>query len=188
MKKLLLATVAAVLGLAASAASLDWTTWAYINDGSSDSDWISGGQAYLVLVTDTDSFAVADDLSITGGSIVNGASFADGSANGSWNDTSALVSGTTYYFAVIATTDGSSATSVPTTGYYAVDMNGDTGTASGFYEVTWNGDTGGVFEADGGFAGAAMTTAVGGEPIPEPTSGLMLLLGVAGLALRRKQK
>jgi len=25
-------------------------------------------------------------------------------------------------------------------------------------------------------------------PIPEPTSGLLLLLGVAGLALKRKQK
>ena len=28
----------------------------------------------------------------------------------------------------------------------------------------------------------------GPDPVPEPTSGLLLLLGVAGLALRRKQK
>ena len=31
-------------------------------------------------------------------------------------------------------------------------------------------------------------TPPGPEPIPEPTSGLLMLLGVAGLALRRKQK
>jgi len=48
--------------------------------------------------------------------------------------------------------------------------------------------TGLVFD-DGGNAGAtesygAWTAAT----IPEPTSGLLLLLGVAGLALKRKQK
>lgn len=40
--------------------------------------------------------------------------------------------------------------------------------------------------------GGASTAAVGGvrdwQAVPEPTSGLLLLLGVAGLALRRKQK
>ena len=30
-------------------------------------------------------------------------------------------------------------------------------------------------------------TPVGGSPVPEPTSGLLLLLGVAGLALKRKR-
>ena len=34
----------------------------------------------------------------------------------------------------------------------------------------------------------AYTPWAGSEPVPEPTSGLLLLLGVAGLALRRKQK
>ena len=40
--------------------------------------------------------------------------------------------------------------------------------------------------------GGASTASTGGvrnwQPIPEPTSGLLLLLGMAGLALRRKQK
>ena len=182
MKKLLIAIGAIAMGFASHAASLNWTTWGYINDGSADSDWITGGQAYLVMVSDTATFAVADDLAVTGGTIVDNRSFVDGTVAGTWNDTAALVDGTKYYFAVIGTTDGSGS-SVPTTGYYGVDKNGDNATGSGFYEVTWNASTGVSFEADGGFAGASMSTAVA----PEPTSGLLLLIGMAGLALRRRR-
>ena len=174
---------AVVLGLAANAAVLNWSTWGYAGtDPDADGAWIDGGMAYLVMVTDTDSFAVSDALAVTGGSIVDNATFSGGTAAGAWNDTAALVDGTTYNFAVILTTAGTGAT-VPTTGFYAVDYNGDTGTASGFYEVTWNASTGVAFEADGNFAGASMATAV----VPEPTSGLLMLLGMAGLALRRRR-
>ena len=186
MKKLIIAVSAVVLGFAANAAALSWSTWGFINDGSADSDWITGGMAYLVQVTDTATFAVADDLKVTGGTIVDNLSFTDGSVFGAWNDTSSLVDGTKYYFAIIATTEGAGA-DVPTTGLYGVDRNG--GNASDFYEVTWDASTGGAFEPDGEFGGFAMATAVsGGSPIPEPTSGLLMLLGMAGLALRRKQK
>ena len=181
MKKILIAMSAVVFGIAANAASLNWSTWGYINDGSEDSDWITGGQAYLVMVTDTANFAVANDLSVTGGSIVDNVAFDAGTAGGTWNDTDALVDGTTYYFAIIGTTDGAGA-DIPTTGFYGVDPNGDNATTSGFYELTWNASTGVAFEADGGFGGFAMNT-----PIPEPTSGLLLLLGMAGLALRRRR-
>jgi len=40
------------------------------------------------------------------------------------------------------------------------------------------------YTAGGDFTGASWTAIV----VPEPTSGLLLLLGMAGLALRRKQK
>ena len=46
-----------------------------------------------------------------------------------------------------------------------------------------------VIELDtfiGGSAGS-MSTAVGWTPVPEPTSGLLMLLGMAGLALRRRR-
>lgn len=186
MKKLIIAVSAVVLGFAANAAALDWSTWGYINDGSADSDWITGGMAYLVQVTDTTTFSVSDSLAVTGGTIVDNAAFVDGTVTGTWNDTAALADGTKYYFAIIATTEGASE-KVPTTGLYGVDNNGGNNTQ--FYEVTWNGNTGGVFNPDGEFGGVAMATAVSGaSPIPEPTSGLFLLFGVAGLALRRKQK
>ena len=174
---------AVVLGLAANAAALNWQTYAYAGtDPDADGAWIDGGMAYLVMVTDTDAFAVSDALAITGGSIVDNVAFSGGTADHPWNDTAALVDGSTYYFAVILTTAGTGAT-VPTTGFYAVDTNGGNATGSGFYEVAWNASTGGSIFPDASFAGASMATAVA----PEPTSGLLMLLGMAGLALRRRR-
>ena len=40
----------------------------------------------------------------------------------------------------------------------------------------------------GGGADVSWTKMAGGSDVPEPTSAMLLLLGVAGLALRRKQK
>ena len=167
-----------------NAAALSWTSYGYINDGSADSDWITGGQAYLIQITDAATFAVADDLTVTGGKIVDSVGIAGGYGIGTWNGTDSLVDGNKYNFAVLFTTDGTGMDSMPTTGFYGVDNNGDTG--NDFYEITWNASTGVAFAAnDASFAGASMSTAV--AAVPEPTSGLLLLLGMAGLALRRKQ-
>ena len=177
MKKLIIAVAAVAMAAVANAAALSWTTWAYINDGSADSDWITGGQAYLVMVTDAASFAVADDLSVTGGSIVDSHAFDGGTASGAWNETDSLVAGDVYKFAIITTTDGTGAT-VPTTGTYGIDDN-----SGALYSVTWDSNTGASFSANDSYAGASMSTAVA----PEPTSGLLILLGMAGLALKRKR-
>ena len=180
MKKLLIAAAVAVLGIAANAAALNWLTYGYINDGSADTDWITGGQAYLVQVTDSAIFAIADDLTVKGGSIVDSATLDGGSAAGAWNGTDALVDGTTYKFAVILTDQGTAGTTPPTTGVYGVDDN-----SGALYNVVWNAATGGTFEPDyATYGGASISTAVAA---PEPTSGLLLLLGMAGLALKRKR-
>ena len=63
---------------------------------------------------------------------------------------------------------------------YASDMEttvDDVYTISGLSDNTWNGATF-AYGSAGNFTTAA---------VPEPTSGLLLLLGMAGLALRRKQ-
>lgn len=63
---------------------------------------------------------------------------------------------------------------------YASDMKttvDDVYTVSGLTDNSWSG-SGFVYASGGNFTAA----------VPEPTSGLLLLLGMAGLALRRKQK
>ena len=177
MKKLMIAISAVALVFAANAAALNWGSVALDKDGNE----FTGGQAYLVLITDATAFSVSDSLEVSGGTIVNSVGFEDSWAGGTWS-TDDLTSGTKYYFAIINTTDGVAGTSVPTTGYYTVDNNGDNATT--FYEVTWDANTGGAFEPnwDGSYA-TSMSTAVA----PEPTSGLLLLIGMAGLALRRRR-
>ena len=180
MKKLMVAVAIVCAAVLSQAAALDWQTYGWAGDSDPGmGDWITGGQAYLVLVTDTATFAVADDLSVTGGSIVDSAAFADGTANGTWT-TESLVGGQAYKFAAILTTEGSSIT-VPTTGLYGVDTN-----EGNFFDVVWDASTGGTFypEHDGTYINTAVA---GSSPIPEPTSGLLMLLGMAGLALRRRR-
>lgn len=182
MKKLIIAVCAIAFAVISQAANLDWGAYGALNDGAADTDWYSGGQAYLIYVTNADTFAVGVDggaLSITGGSIVQSVDVVDGEAASfidGGNIGGGLADGTTYKFAVLFTTEGVSGTDLPASGLYGLNDNDGS-----LYSVTWNKDTGGSFANVDYYA--AVT-----EPIPEPTSGLMLLLGVAGLALRRKQK
>ena len=54
--------------------------------------------------------------------------------------------------------------------------------AIGTTPFNWSDESGNVFKGATSFGGAGWYTAV-----PEPTSGLLMLLGMAGLALRRKR-
>ena len=70
--------------------------------------------------------------------------------------------------------------STPSYSIYALDeISGTTATSpSKNVQLTWES---GNYLTQGGY------TIAGGSPIPEPTSGLLMLLGVAGLALRRRR-
>ena len=82
----------------------------------------------------------------------------------------------------------------PTTQYdfYYVAVKGNDYWVSGKQSVTTKTEDGGAATAS--FAKASGSALLGGtktgsfDSVPEPTSAMLLLLGVAGLALKRKQK
>ena len=180
MKKLMIAAAIVCVAAMSQAAQLNWSSVAVDGEGNE----FTGGQAYLIMVTDTESFAVADNLSITGGSIVDSATISESMASGGWS-TESLTGGQTYNFAVLLTTAGVAGTAVPTTGFYGVDLNG--ANATPFYQTTWDASTGGSLSPNWDDPAEGYYTYMSTAVAPEPTSGLLLLLGVAGLALKRRR-
>ena len=179
MKKLIVIMCAAVFGLATQAASVNWSfTWATDASGND----LSGGTAYLMnvatMTTDAADAALTAKTFDTSKAIGTSAvtfNDSDGAHGGAVTTTD--LTGSQTFYAVIVSGDNYGITqTVPVT----MKTLGDTAVAfaelsddSGVSSMTWK---------PGGVAGGSS----GG--IPEPTSGLLLLVGGAMLALRRKQK
>ena len=195
MKKLMIAAAAAMLGIAANAASCEWTTdWVYaVNTdhpsyaGDSEGNYPFTGKYWVI------SYANAGDVSVDASGNVSGATtyFNDGGATGIALD-GAINLG--------ATIEGLSSADNGTNLGLVLFYDGSDGKYWGMAEgviagivdpdpsqgITGSDATAVRFENDG--LGAFYTIAgTKIDSIPEPTSGLLLLLGVAGLALRRRR-
>ena len=181
MKKMMFAVFAALIGLSASAAAYDWTmTKGTVYDGASTPTAING-TAYLY-----DAAVLSQADAVT--------AFYAGTFT-----TDTAVKSATMTAGKVATTDAftyDGATS-DWTAYFVV-LNGDniyisTSQAVAYSElgqgsITWATSQAAPSKSlsEGvSYAGAGWYTA-GGTSTPEPTSGLLLLLGMAGLALKRK--
>ena len=178
MKKLLIAAIAVVSAVCVHAAAFQWSSTGTIYAKGSDTVALSGFTAYLF-----DSSAVGQSELLEG--IRGGKSITDYTALSSFSgstkvDTTAftadLSNGTMLntFFAIVADDDmyiskvaGKAAQSVGT----ASIAFGNQATASKS-----------VF-GDAAFASPGWYTTA----VPEPTSGLLMLLGLAGLALKRKR-
>ena len=169
MKKLLILAAAVVAGVAANAATFKWTgANIYGSDGTTK--FTGTVEIYAYLSTET----VADAVKVVDAFVVSGTmkSDATGTANGfTYNWTGANV-GDTYNFYMVFEDGGKtfdSSASTPSVIKSGVAYDSQTATVA--------------------FSNMLTATQAAGSwsSVPEPTSGLLMLLGMAGLALRRRR-
>ena len=182
MKKLMIGVFAIAFGLVANAASYQWNiSSGKIAAGTNDKTMLASGTAYLINGSVTSQQALLDAFLADGFAMNTYALTGSGASisAGTLSPSSAFDVGVTSSFSA----------------YYAI-VNGDNiyiseTTASGYQEsatqlITFStspSKTSNALPVDTGtFGGAGWYTAV-----PEPTSGLLMLLGMAGLALRRRR-
>ena len=183
MKRLMLAMATAIIAATVQAASVSWSTVAMFDDTGTGSKVKDGAKVYVYLMDKTTYDGMTDIWASYGADVLAGgsnAANAGGSATGKYTNKATVsapkdtaVANTAYYAAIITTFGTGDAMK-----YYAEKASvttGDDGNAS---------FSAGIGKLDSATAAAgAWTTA----SVPEPTSGLLMLLGIAGLALRRRR-
>ena len=173
MKKLMTVAVAVMLGMVANAASVAW------DNGDGDLFGYATGAAangYAVYFFDTTALTLADaNTYLASGDVATliGKGQAGLAADNGWVEGEA--------------TGYAAGTSI--TAYLIAFNSDDAGTATFAYIS----DTADVTLPGSGVSGSASfdlsssATAGNWTAVPEPTSGLLMLLGMAGLALRRRR-
>lgn len=170
MKKLIIAFVAIATAAICNAAAVSWQSGAvYKTDGTTKVG--KGATDYLVTIAFFSDSAGAN--AVTG---LTGDLSADTAGTGSKYSgvVEGFEAGQTYYGQIIITTSGYEAKSeiaefkTQGTGATAINFSDGSGFAAGF-------------------SGFSTANAGAWQAVPEPTSGLLMLLGLAGLALKRKR-
>ena len=180
MKKLIIAATVVCVAAMSQAASVYWGGAIATPDGTDTLP--AGTQAALIFsdsafsgaATSLDNWAVGGTAD-NGGSVVNLYTLTSGdSANWAFQGTYSKDGSVDGYYAVLVLNDAGNMASY----YDAGSISGTTG-ASAPTNIKVNMDWSSTeYLTSGGY-----TTAVA----PEPTSGLLILLGMAGLALKRKR-
>ena len=179
MKKLLIIASVVAVTCAAHAASF---TWGFKSDSIQDptGEYMDGGYAYLVL---------GATLSGTTVNMKDATILASGGMNADY--TYGALSAPISSDALSSTAAGQSYLLVLTTASSAQELNGDilsivyAGTSAQGVDPM-SGDTWAQFENGTAFTSTAWKSN-SFTAVPEPTSGLLMLLGMAGLALKRKR-
>ena len=167
MKKLMILAIAVASAACVHAAAVTWNSGVF-TAGFSDPDGkkITAAMGYTMTVTFYEDSAMTKSVTTSSSSTVNG-------MTGAISDTTAdlFAADTTYYVkAIIDNGTNMKETDVvsfatPGTGNASINFTTGAGLSSG--SPAWS--------------------SAGWQAAPEPTSGLLLLLGVAGLALKRKK-
>lgn len=183
MKKIMFAIAAIMFAVCAQAGAVKWAaTNVYGTDGATKST----GIGYL--------FAIAGDVTVDSvtaalaGDAASAATYVSANSVSSWTPTVAgnytPTAGVTYdtgsynFFAVIFDSTDVAGSS----NYYMTTTKNASVPGSGTVSVAFGNQSSATFGKQ------AWSSTGWSNPIPEPTSGMLLLLGGALLALRRKQK
>lgn len=185
MKKLMIAFTAVVMAACANAAAWSWGSGTYAATVPGGSTALSGASIYLF-----DGYASSTAANTAKGNLL--ASLRAGNEIAGYTQTATLgtdgtlatqeftgSTGKLYAFTVILADDAAGNSYM----FQSANKNAtgaDVGVASLTFDISST--TLKPLDATGSSAGWYMTAAA-----PEPTSGLLLLLGVAGLALKRKR-
>ena len=189
MKKLIIASIAVAFGFMANAATVDWQVW--VTGGSKVSNAYNGYTAYLVTASAWDALESITADTFTSSVVLDSTTFDSGSGKSSYTYKTVNSSGVADSRSVVI----GSLAEASTLGVYYVILNTNTDPNT-YYTIadtlTGRADSGEISLgtntsiAQSTLSSATWTAVGGSSPVPEPTSGLLMLLGVAGLALRRR--
>lgn len=190
MKKIMIAAAVICMAVASQAASVKWQTYATgtsgaLYNGSADATAYATYGAVTAYLIDTATYTQADAFA----DLVAGTFNASKTIESATLSTASKiaqkqveygevgVNNTLYWVAILDSEN-----------FYISSTKTDSPLSTGGKQITWSdvkSTSQTTLSASDGFTGAAgfYNTAA----IPEPTSALMLLVGLAGLALRRKQ-
>ena len=183
MKKLIVAALTVALAVVANASSVKWSMANGVLSPSPDGSAQSGRASFYTMLIFTDSQAEAVNTAIAAGEFASLSTLAQSTYQagkaGSFSGVVSDLTGTSAtLFAVVFDTYSTTET-IADAGYYY-----KTGTIT---QSTYD-PTGSDPATTAVFTSTQMTgTWTSTAAVPEPTSGLLMLLGMAGLALRRRR-
>ena len=191
MKKLMIAACAIALAGVAQAYSVTWasTSGAFYDPAGSEGGWNlvpAGTTAYFVFASSYAQSDLVDDFAGAGANMTKltamktGTVLDDGTVNPVTGSETSLTGSQNAYLVVFQTMDDKNYMFISDVVNKTIDTLNVT--TYGFTDAEVDNAWTAAMDASAGYTTAGWYTAV-----PEPTSGLLLLLGVAGLALRRRR-
>lgn len=177
MKKIAIACAATIVAIASNAASFNWSTTGSIYTPTSSTTAMSGFTAYLFNAATVDQSALVANL--RNGDAITSQSFAASTVQTGAKVASTVVNAdvsgsVTFYFAIVQDDY------VYISNAKSVAAQATATTALAFASQSSNSAK--VFDSTTAYSSAGWY-----QTVPEPTSGLLMLLGMAGLALKRKR-
>ena len=177
MKKIMIAAFAAMLGIAANAAAIEWSTTGLVD--SPDTAKAAGWAVYVMDASTFDAFAALSGTEVAAYAADNAlftsstTAARGGAINASYKGGNFAANETvSSYMVIFNNADAANAT------YYAYTKTESTTIAAGGADGAMQFGT---------FADATSTTGGWTQTVPEPTSGLLMLVGLGALALRRRR-